>query len=55
MTRCFAHLSASGPGRAGRYPFAIGVLEASDEFTPIGMVSAINRTEDGLALGVTDD
>jgi hypothetical protein len=50
MTRYFAHISASGPVRYGRFPFAIRVLEAPNKLMPIGMAFGVGRHDDGLAL-----
>jgi len=44
----FTNNSASGPVRYGQLPGSIGVLEALDKPMPIGMASAIGRTERGL-------
>jgi hypothetical protein len=41
---------ACRPGRVGRLPGSIGVLEALDKPMPIGMASAIGQTEGGLAV-----
>ena len=46
----FTNASASGPIRYGQLPGSIGVLEALDKPMPIGMASAIGRTEGGLAV-----
>jgi len=46
----FASISASGPIRYNQYPFAIGVLEAPDNFMPIGKALQIGPTEGGLAI-----
>jgi hypothetical protein len=46
----FTNASASGPVRYGQLPGSIGVLEALDQPMPIGMASAIGRTEGGLAV-----
>ena len=46
----FTNASASGPVRYGQLPGSIGVLEALDKPMPIGMASAIGRTEGGLAV-----
>ena len=46
----FASISASGPIRYHQYRFAIGVLEAPDNFMPIGMAFGTGRTEDGLKV-----
>jgi hypothetical protein len=46
----FINISASGPVRYGQLPGSIGVLEAPDKPMPIGMASAIGRTEGGLAV-----
>jgi hypothetical protein len=50
MSRYFVHVIATGPVRYGRFPFAIGVLEALDKPMPIGMVFGVGCTEDGLAI-----
>jgi hypothetical protein len=44
--------NASGPGavRYGQLPGSIGVLESLDKPMPIGIASAIGRTEGGLAV-----
>jgi hypothetical protein len=36
MTRYFAHISQRGPVKYGNAPSAIEVLEAPDQFMPIG-------------------
>jgi hypothetical protein len=46
----FTNTSAAGPVRYGQLPGSIGVLEALDKPMPIGMASAIGRTEGGLAV-----
>jgi len=38
------------PVRYSRLPFSIGVLEAPDNFMPIGMAFSTGRTEDGLKV-----
>src|SRR4051794_17795982 len=37
MTRHFAHVTATGPGRYGQVPGAIGVLDDASNPMPIGM------------------
>ena len=46
----FTNASGPGPVRYGQLPGSIGVLEAPDKPMPIGMASAIGRTEGGLAV-----
>jgi hypothetical protein len=46
----FTNISTSGPVRCGRLPGSIGVLEPLDKPMPIGIASAIGRTEGGLAV-----
>ena len=46
----FTNASGPGPVRYGQLPGSIGVLEALDRPMPIGMASAIGRTEGGLAV-----
>jgi hypothetical protein len=46
----FTNASSLGPVRYGQLPGSIGVLEALDQPMPIGMASAIGRTEGGLAV-----
>ena len=48
----FTNISGPGPVRYGQLPGSIGVLEAPDKPMPIGMASAIGRTEGGLAVWV---
>src|SRR5271157_235780 len=50
MTRYFAHISHKGKIRHGDVPGSIGVLEAPDQFMPIGIASC--RTWDGKGLAV---
>jgi len=50
MTRYFAHISQSGPIRYGDVPGSIGVLEALDQFMPIGKASCRTHDENGLAV-----
>ena len=46
----FTNISASGPVRCGQLPGSIGILEAREKPMPIGIASAIGRTEGGLAV-----
>jgi hypothetical protein len=48
VTRYFAHISNRGPVKYGQIPGAIGVLEAPDQFMPIG--EATCRLWDGNGL-----
>jgi hypothetical protein len=46
----FTNASGLGLVRYGQLPGSIGVLQAPDKPMPIGMASAIGRTEGGLAV-----
>ena len=46
----FTIASGPGPVRYGQLPGSIGVLDAPDKPMPIGMASAIGRTEGCLAV-----
>jgi hypothetical protein len=46
----FTNISASGRVRYGQLPGSIGILESLDKPMPIGIASAIGRTEGGLAV-----
>ena len=46
----FTNASGPGPVRYGQLPGSIGVLETLDKPMPIGIASAIGRTEGGLAV-----
>jgi hypothetical protein len=46
----FTNASGPGPVRYGQLPGSIGVLEAPDKPMPIGLASAVGRTEGGLAV-----
>jgi hypothetical protein len=48
--RFAAYNSATGLVRYGQFPFSIGVLEAPDNFMPVGMNSEVGWTEGGLAV-----
>ena len=50
MTRYFAHISQKGPIRSGDVPGSIGVLDASDQFMPIGEAHCLTWDEKGLAV-----
>jgi hypothetical protein len=50
QTRDVAPISAAGSIRTGWLPESLGVIEAPDKPMPIGMASAIGRTEGGLAV-----
>jgi len=50
MTRYFAHISQKGPVRYGEVPGSIGVLEAFDNFMPIGEAHCVTWDENGLAV-----
>ncbi len=50
MPRYFAHISQQGKIRYGDVPGSIGVLEASDQFMPIGEASCSTHDENGLAV-----
>ena len=50
MTRYFAHISQKGPIRFGDVPGSIGVLDASDQFMPIGEAHCLTWDEKGLAV-----
>ena len=46
----FAHISQKGPIKYGAVPGSIGVLEASDQFMPIGEAHCSAWDETGLAV-----
>ena len=50
MSTYFAHISAAGPIRHGQVPGSIGVLEALDQFMPIGEAHCVTWDENGLAV-----
>jgi hypothetical protein len=50
VSHYFAHVTDKGPERHNRHPFAIGVLQAPDNFMPVGLAVQTRRTEDGMAL-----
>jgi hypothetical protein len=50
IVRCFAPICRAGSVCYRQVPESIGVLEALDQPMPVGMASAIGRT-DGHALG----
>jgi hypothetical protein len=50
LARYFGHVTETRPVVYGRYPFSIGVLQAPENFMPVGMASQAGRTDDGLAL-----
>jgi len=45
----FAHISQRGPVKYHQVPGSIGVLEALDQFMPIGEASCRTHDENGLA------
>jgi hypothetical protein len=49
-TRYFAHISAVGPVRYRQLPDSIGVLEAPDQPTPVGIANCAGRDATGLAV-----
>ena len=51
IVRCFASICQAGSVYYRQLPESIGVLEAPDHPMPVGMASAIGRTDDGLAVG----
>ncbi len=48
--RYFAHISQRGPVKYDQVPGSIGVLEALDQFMPIGEASRRTWDENGLAV-----
>jgi hypothetical protein len=50
MPHCFAHISYRGPVKYGQVPSAICVLEAIDQFMPIGEATCRSWDESGLAV-----
>jgi hypothetical protein len=50
MPLYFAHISQRGPVKYGDVPSAIGVLEAPDEFMPIGETTCRTWDDQGLAV-----
>jgi hypothetical protein len=50
MPRYFAHISRRGPVKYASVPIAIGVLEATDKFIPIGEATCRTWDENGLAV-----
>ena len=46
----FAHISQKGPVKYAQVPGSIGVLEALDQFMPIGEASCTTWNENGLAV-----
>lgn len=49
-TRYYASISRKGPLLQRDVPGSIGVLEAPDEFIPIGQADPAGPDEDGIAL-----
>jgi hypothetical protein len=48
--RLFAHVTQTGPIRYGDVPGSIGVLEASDQFMPVGVAHCVTWNQEGLAV-----
>jgi hypothetical protein len=48
--RYFTNISTTGKVRYGKFPFAISVLESSDNYIPIGMADSVTATDAGLAV-----
>ena len=46
----YAHMGQCGPIKRGRLPGSIGVLEAPDKFTPIGIAHRVRWGERGIAI-----
>jgi hypothetical protein len=48
-TRYFTNITTKGKVRYGKFPFAISVLEAPDNYIPIGIADSVTSTDAGLA------